>query len=41
MATDRKYNFFDDKAEVKEVKGHSIRQKQKISYAALVNNIDD
>ncbi|WAR22970.1 KDM4B-like protein [Mya arenaria] len=35
-ATERKC-LNEDKKSVKEVKGHSIRQKEKISYAALLN----
>ncbi|XP_060556454.1 uncharacterized protein LOC132717074 isoform X2 [Ruditapes philippinarum] len=40
-ASDSKYDTFDkEKIIEKEVKGHSIRQKQKISYSALLNNFD-
>lgn len=39
-ASESKYDFFDKGQIIKtEVKGHTIRQKQKISYAALLNNI--
>ncbi|XP_052775093.1 uncharacterized protein LOC128213442 isoform X2 [Mya arenaria] len=39
-ATERKC-LNEDKKSVKEVKGHSIRQKEKISYAALLNKFDN
>ncbi|XP_045160410.1 uncharacterized protein LOC123525433 isoform X2 [Mercenaria mercenaria] len=40
-ASESKYDIFDKEQIIeKEVKGHSIRQKQKISYSALLNNFD-
>ena len=41
-ATERKYDYFYKKEVVDEnVKGHSIRPKQKISYSALLSSSID